>query len=349
MIEVIKDEKRWSEELSLVEYLDFYHTYDYHCLSKNDDETPLLIKYTSGSTTLFLPLFLRSIDNSEYQDATSVYGYSGILTLNLAKDFNQAHFNQELNTFFNDNKIVSVFSRLHPYIEHQETILGGLGTITTLGKVVYIDLDDTLENQRKMFNKRMKTYLNKSRKSCTVIESKLENHLDDFINLYHDNMTRVDADSSYFFSDDYFYRLIASKDFNTRLMLAVHNETQTVIGGALFVEMGNIVQYHLSGLNEDYFHLNPIKLIIDEMRIKSTSENFKYLNLGGGRGSTEDSLFTFKSSFSKNFKEFKIWKHIVNESAYAKLVERHNGTSLESNTESCNFFPAYRKKVTSKI
>ena len=40
MIEIIKDEKSWRDQLSLVEHIDFYHTYDYHQLSKEEDETP---------------------------------------------------------------------------------------------------------------------------------------------------------------------------------------------------------------------------------------------------------------------------------------------------------------------
>jgi hypothetical protein len=85
--------------------------------------------------------------------------------------------------------------------------------------------------------------------------------------------------------------------------------------------------------------LNPIKLIIDKERIKATEEGFKFFNLGGGRGSEEDSLFKFKSSFAKNFKEFKIWKHVVNKDIYQMLTEKHLGTEVET-----DFFPAYRSK-----
>ena len=78
-------------------------------------------------------------------------------------------------------------------------------------------------------------------------------------------------------------------------------------------------------------------------RIKSTKEGFKCFNLGGGRGSAEDSLFKFKSSFSKCFKEFKIWKYIIDEDAYKMLVDKHIGADYET-----NFFPAYRSKVLNK-
>lgn len=343
MIEVIKDKNGWSEQISLVKHSDFYHTYDYHQLSKNEDEDPILIKYTDDDSALIIPLLLRNIENSVYKDLTSVYGYAGPLVLNISGQFNLENFQNELNDFFNQNNIVSVFTRLHPYIEQQEMILNGLGNVTTHGKVVNIDLTDTIENQRTKFNRRLKTYLNKSRRSCTVIKGNVDDHLDAFINLYHENMKRVDAEDSYFFSNEYYREILSSSDYESELSLCIHNETQAIIGASMFMKKSNIVQYHLSGLSEDHFELNPIKLIIDEMRIKSTEEGYKYFNLGGGLGSNEDSLFKFKSGFSKDFKEFKTWKYIVNEEMYKKLTTDKQGEDFELNDN--DFFPAYRSKT----
>ncbi|WP_299122815.1 peptidoglycan bridge formation glycyltransferase FemA/FemB family protein [uncultured Winogradskyella sp.] len=345
MIEVIKDKKGWREQIAMVKYSDFYHSYDYHHLSRNDDELPILIKYTDGLTSFLLPLMLRDIENTDYKDVTSVYGYAGILILNIEEGFKKENFQQELNTFFYNNNVVAVFSRLHPFLDDQETLHEGLGNITTLGKVVYKDLSDPLDKQRAEYNRRLKTYLNKSRKLCTVIDGTAEDHLEAFIELYIDNMKRVNADSSYFFSNDYFYKLMSSNDINTELLVCIHNETQKIIAGAFFIKTGNIVQYHLSGLSEDYFELNPIKLIIDEMRIRSTHEGYKYFNLGGGKDSKEDSLFKFKSGFSKNFRDFKIWKYVVNESVYRELTKKHLGKDSVTDLYNKEFFPAYRKKL----
>ncbi|BAO77485.1 peptidoglycan bridge formation glycyltransferase FemA/FemB family protein [Winogradskyella sp. PG-2] len=341
MIEVIKDKKDWNEQLALVEHFDFYHTYDYHHLSKTDDESPVLVKYTDNGTSLMIPLLIRSIENSDYKDATSVYGYAGVLALNIDEAFEKENFHKELNTFFKTEKIISVFSRLHPYFEEEEGFLEGLGSITTLGKVVYVDLSEPIDIQRQKYSRRLKTYVNKANKSCTVIKGNIEDHLETFIELYHENMKRVNADENYFFSNDYYKRILSSSDLNSELLLCKHNETEEIIAAAIFIKTGNIVQYHLSGLSENYMDLNPIKLIIDKERIKSTEEGYEFFNLGGGRGSEEDSLFKFKSSFSKSVKEFKIWKHIVSEDIYKTLSEKHLKAGIET-----NFFPAYRAKQT---
>lgn len=347
MIEVIKVKKHWNDTLAQIEHIDFYHTYNYHQLSKNDGELPILIKYTVGSTILVLPLLLRPIENTTYNDAVSVYGYAGVLAVNMDEHFHKEKFHKELQACFNAYKIVSVFSRLHPYIDYQESLLDGLGTTTTLGKVVYIDLEESLENQRKMFSSRIKTYINTSRKTCTVIETKCEDHLNAFMDLYEETMKRVNAHEKYYFNDKYFKQLISSEDFTVKLLLSIHKESQSIQGGALFIEKGPFVQYHLSALREDCLEPSCIKLVIDEMRIKSTNGGFKYLNLGGGRGSKEDSLFTFKSNFSKKFKDFKIWKYVVNQDMYNILVKNHLKDVVENDSVDPEFFPAYRSIINS--
>ncbi|MBA6151382.1 GNAT family N-acetyltransferase [Gelidibacter maritimus] len=345
MIEAIKEKEKWSQQLANVDESDFYFTYDYHHISKKNNELPMLIKYNFGNTVLLLPLLLRPIENTHYFDAVSVYGYAGIIAVHLDDQFNKEHFQKELTEFFKNLKIVSVFSRLHPYLEYQESLLDGLGSVTTLGPVVYIDLKESLTSQRKQFNRRTKTYLNTSRKTCTVIESTLKSDLNAFIKLYIRTMNRVNADDQYFFNDEYFHRLMASNDFNARLLLNIHNDSKTIHGGVLFIEKGPFVQYHLSALNEDYHDPSCIKLIIDEMRIKSTNAGFNFLNLGGGRGSKKDSLFAFKRNFSKKFKNFKVWKYVVDEHVYDALLKERLQHSVTEDAIDPEFFPAYRSML----
>ena len=298
------------------------------------------------NSCILLPLLVREIKNTDYKDATSVYGYAGVLSTSNIGDIDKEKFKKELNQYFQENKIVSVFSRLHPYLEYQSDILGGLGVISNPGDVVYINLFDSLEEQRKNYSRRLKTQVNKARRSCTVVSGENEVQVQTFMEIYHDNMRRVDANESYFFEEDYFYELLASPDFGTELSLAVCNETNEFMAGALFIKTNNIVQYHLSGIREKFLHVNPVKLIIDEMRIKATAEGYRYLNLGGGRANKPDSLFHFKLSFSKNLRPFKLWKYICDEGAYKNLVLRQKkldeNVGLETDEE---YFPAYRSML----
>lgn len=164
--------------------------------------------------------------------------------------------------------------------------------------------------------------------------------LEDFIALYHENMERVNANDEYFFGKKYFLDLLNSSDFETELLLAIHNKTGKVAGGSMFTKKGSFVQYHLSGTNERYLDLNPVKLLIDEMRLIGVRENFSYFNLGGGVGSREDGLFYFKTGFSKESIPFKVWKYTVNPKIYENLVRQRNDIPYYNDTLA--YFPRYR-------
>lgn len=86
-------------------------------------------------------------------------------------------------------------------------------------------------------------------------------------------MARVNANKYYFFDEKYFKNLLNSKDFNSRILIALDKESNGIIAGAMFITTNHIVQYHLSGRDEDYLNYYPIKLIIDEMRLIATKEN----------------------------------------------------------------------------
>ncbi|MEZ4970998.1 MAG: peptidoglycan bridge formation glycyltransferase FemA/FemB family protein [Flavobacteriaceae bacterium] len=343
-IKILDKKREWDTFIASFEHSDSYHTYEYHKIVKNETEQPVLIQYCEGDRIIALPLLLRTIPGSSYMDATSVYGYPGPLTKNIGPDYDNTSFRAALLKLLYSMEVVSVFSRLNPFIPYQDIILKNMGEVAFCGKIVNIDLTMELEDQKKEYNRRLKTHINKARKNCTTKKASNDMEIDAFINLYYENMRRVNATKNYFFDRNYFFELIRSKDFNTEVLLAVHNESKEIISGAMFVKKNKIVQYHLSGTDEDYLYLNPVKMLIDEMRVLATQENFGFYNLGGGVGSSEDSLFHFKSGFSKDFKEFKLWKYIVNESIYKELTDLNKqNTQIIGNGSSGSFFPSYRQ------
>ena len=128
--------------------------------------------------------------------------------------------------------------------------------------------------------------------------------------------------------------------------MAHESETKEIIGGAMFVRACNIIQYHLSGTKEQYLELNPVKLLIDEMMVRASRENYTYFNLGGGVGNKEDTLFKFKSGFSKDFWQFKLWKYVVNDEVYQDLVLKKHSKECSKIFKNCkDYFPCYRCEI----
>jgi hypothetical protein len=335
-IEIITTKDKWNKLLNDIGNFDFYHTYDYHMIEKLNDRYPILLRYVENDIVIAIPFLIRKIHNTDYSDATSVYGYSGPVSKNITADFDNSMFLKKLQVFFIENNIISVFSRLHPYLDHQEDILNGLGKIINKRKVVNIDLNLSLHKQKRNYQERLRTYVNKSRRNCLIKKMDSEEELIEFIDIYHENMIRVNAAKYFYFTKSYFNQLLNSDQFNAEILLVKDNKSGETVSGSLFVTTNNIVQYHLSGTRFESLHLTPTKLLIDEMRIKATKKGMKYFNLGGGLGGKfDDSLFKFKSSFSKDFKDFKLWNLIINQKMYDDLVEKRN--IIET-----SFFPRYR-------
>jgi hypothetical protein len=342
MLEIINSKINWNAALSKVESYDFYHTYDYHQIAKKKEDKAVLLKYREEDKIICLPIIIRKIKGTDFNDATSVYGYSGPLHKNVDKLFDNSYFVKELSAFFKKKKIIAVFSRLNPFIKNQETILNTLGEVVKIGNIVNIDITKNLDSQRTLFSKTTKRYINKGNKLLEIKISKEKNDLKVFKKLYHENMDRVNANDEYYFSEEYFHELVNSTDFKMDILFAIDKQSGEIISAAMMIKTNKIIQYHLSGTKTAYLKLSPLRLLIDKMRINGTNENFKYFNLGGGLGNREDELFRFKSSFSKDFKPFEVWRYIVNKEVYNNLVQEKE---IDTNS---GFFPLYRynKKLT---
>ena len=329
------DQEDWDQTVfNSIDY-DFYHTQAYHKLETQGDS--ILLKTSVKENFIAIPLIKKSIPNTEYFDCTSAYGYVGPITNIDSVNNNEIvnFFNEDLKNFFNDQKIVACFSRLHPLLKN-DVLIENLGTILPLNDIVSIDLNLTNEEQRKQYRKSNKYEINKLKKNNFYVEeATTREDIDMFIDIYTQTMNKVGASKQYYFTKDYFYRFLNNKSFTTKLLLAKHEDNITA--GAIFTVTNNIMQYHLAGTDSNFAKLTPMKLIIDEARLIGNNLNVKYLNLGGGvSGSDQDSLFKFKSGFSNINYKFKVWRYVVNESIYNDLVKKSNA-DLNS-----NFFPLYR-------
>lgn len=343
MIEIIEDRDHWNKLIETCRVSDFYHTYDYHQIDKKKGEKAILIHYRDDKLGVLFPLILRKIEGTGHFDATSVTGYPGPLVATFRQDAALNAFREELNYYFNELKLVSVFSRLNPFIPFQEEMLEGMGETVSPGNVVNIALTSSPDEQLRQYHRRLRTYINKSRREYHIKVARSEDDIREFIRLYHENMRRVQAMPNYFFDDAYFFKLSESSSFKTELLLAIANDSGEVVAGAMFIKKKGIIQYHLSGARAEYLKLNPIKMLIDEMRQQGTAEGYTYFNLGGGVANREDSLFEFKRSFSHDIRPFKVWRYIADQEVYDTLVREKGHAFCALARKKCpEYFPCYR-------
>lgn len=348
MVEFITERNDWNELINLFHDAEVYHTFDYHNLVKKECDKPILIKYVGDNSLVAMPIIIRPIEGTNLNDAISVYGYSGPLGIGVNEKFDYIDFNRKLTEYLRSQNIVSVFVRLNPLISYQSFILRGSGTISSLGKVVNIDLSKSKESQKKHYSSRLLTYLNRLRERFAIECHKDEQSMSKFIEIYYETMLRVGADTSYFFKKSYFNGLLKSKEFDTDLLLAYDKKNGEILGGGIFIKKNKTVQYHLGATRNNRLNLSPSKLIIDEMRIRGSNEGFSNFNLGGGVKGKKDSLFYFKSNFSKDILPFKAWKMILETSTYDNLVKIKLGENSTLNSIN-DFFPLYRSQILEKV
>jgi hypothetical protein len=297
----------------------------------------LFVSYLDSRFIAF-PLILRPIEGTPYFDCTSVYGYCGPVSNGSIEDEAEElikTFQSQLLEFFRKEHIIAAFSRLHPLVE-SHPIFYNFGSIREVNKTVAIDLRLTLEEQRKQYRKSNKSELNQLRKKkgYTVKKAETEGEVGTFVSIYNETMLRVNAADYYYFESDYFQKMLENPNYDAMLLLAI--KEGEIAAGAIFTITNKVMQYHLAGTAADYIYDTPMKLILDEARLRAHELQLDFLHLGGGvGGSDDDSLFRFKSGFSKQFFQFSTWQLIVDTNAYNELADRNGVAQSE-------YFPLYR-------
>ncbi len=330
---------------------DFYHLPFFHELAKDLDEgEPRLFVYEGGGYRISLPLLIRRIDTAledsngkPWFDATSVYGYPGpVASHSDIPDDVKRDFQESLTRALTEKSVVSLFSRLHPFL-NQHSLIKGLGTLVSQGHTVSIDLSIPEESQVAQYRENHHRGLKKLREmgaTCYVDEN--FRHLDAFIKIYGETMSRVRATEDYIFPRHYFQKFVATDETEVKLFVCEIGDEIACAG--IFTKCGDIVQYHLGGTSHAALKFSPMKLVLDTARHWGYEHGAKIMHIGGGVGTRDDSLFHFKMGFSNRTHAFSTWRWILLQSVYDQLAAAFK-TKQSGKTQPkqpADFFPLYR-------
>jgi hypothetical protein len=336
MLEIITvdNPEKWDEIVRSMHGYDFYHLAAYHRLDQSGK--PLLFYFHNKTTACALPVIQRNINGTIYKDITSVYGYSGPLSRNKnpsAEDIRL--FQEELKRYFEANHIIAAFSRLHPLLDNQSLLLENLGETKDLNLTVGIDLNLSEAQQKKQYSRSLKNRINHLKKQgVSIIKASSKKEIDAFIEIYKENMDRVNAAGIYYFPVDYFYKFL--EEIDSCILLATYQNQW--ISGSLCTFCNGIMQAHLNATKNDFLYLSPLKLVLDQARMEGMARGMNCLHLGGGRSGIDDSLFVFKSRFSDDRFMFKVWTYIHNTEVYNNILSK----KYKGNVPEIDFFPLYR-------
>lgn len=333
----LKQKDDWIKYVGLAADYDFYHSWQYHSMATTGN--PILFVYAETGNFIALPLLERPIEDTIYSDLHCVYGYSGPISnlkFDQVPDSLSDNFIKAFLKFLHEGKYVSVFSKLHPFF-NQNMLLKKTGGLYENGKTIAINLQQSLEEQRKQYRETTMDGIKKCRRlGYTLRESRTQEDIAVFSALYKANMSRISAADFYLFDEDYFTRLIHSAEFDCKLVLVCKDDE--IACGSIIMCTSGIIQGHLIATNANHLKYSPAKFLIDEVSELGRKWDMKYYHLGGGLGFKENSLFEWKLGFSSLVLDYYSWRYIANESVYNQLVEK-SGIDIQDTTD---FFPLYR-------
>lgn len=342
----------WTEVLQKLRH-DVYHLPEYVATEAERTKTiPEAILISDGDKIFFLPYLIRSCDDilsekftiQEIFDTLSPYGYSGILLSRAA--VNTPEFPQkaidELKHVLRQKNVCAAFFRLHPILSDRLSALCQ-ADITPNGETVSVDLTLSESQIWAHTRKGHQSTINKCKRlGLTGRIVNFGQYINEFIAIYEETMNRVKAKQSYYFSRQYFENLLKLGD---RIHLGIVESDNEIVCASLFFECCGIVQAHLGGTKTEFLRHSPFNLLLDYVRYWAKARGNEFMHLGGGvGGSTTDSLYTFKSGFSRQRHQFLTLRLITDEEKYHDLVNWRAEVLNVKVDELLNssFFPAYR-------
>ncbi len=283
-----------------------------------------------------------SIDNKEYYDLVTPYGYGGPLIIECNEKYKTKlvnDFKVEFHKYCRQNYIVSEFVRFHPVLDNAKDFqsIYKLESIRkTVGTNIYGNEDPIRSEFSKSARKSIRRALN-SQVNFRVIEKPTS--LSNFIGIYYSTMDRNDASDYYYFDDEYFNNCL--KLFKDQILLVEVIYEEKVIAAGFYFVYGDFIHAHLSGTLTEYLHLSPAYIIKYATAIWAKENNIQLIHYGGGTTNSEhDPLYQFKKKFGRNTEfEFHVGKKLWDEETYEKLCQN---TGMIGDT---NYFPAYRNKA----
>lgn len=337
----LKESKQWDEIVKTFKDYDVYYLSGYtKAFHLHGDGEPLLFFYEGNDIRGINVVMKRDISNdkhfsnlekNKYFDFATPYGYGGWI---IEGDGSINQLTNEYKKWCVDNGIISEFSRFHPVIGNQERVRD-IYRIIDLGNTIAIDLDSE-EYIWDNFTSKNRNVIRKAIKNNVLIKKEYNNEIIEiFKDIYNQTMNRDNAEEYYYFNDEFYNSVLNDLKDNGEIFYAEYEGK--IITTSIILRANNKLSYHLSGSLKEYGSLASTNLLLYEVAKWGSNNGYKTLHLGGGVGTKEDSLYSFKKAFNKNDGlQYSIGELIFDEEKYKWLV------SLRKDEMQGKFIPQYR-------
>lgn len=276
--------------------------------------------------------FKGKIEQGKYYDFATPYGYGGWL---IEGSGNKQLLFHEYEKWCNKHNIISEFVRFHPIIENHKNVSEEY-EIVEKGECVVINTaveEDIFANMTSTCRNRMR----KAKKNgINIFWGRTPEMFETFKTIYDETMKGDKASEYYFFGERFFESVLNDLPYNTQVFYA-QTESKEIISAAVMLTTNGMMNFHLGGTIKEYQHLAPVNLLFSQAAMWANRNGYRTLYLGGGVGSSNDSLLHFKKTFNRNgYRKFCIGRKIFSKDRYTQLL------SLRGEMENTDYFPLYR-------
>lgn len=284
-----KDAQKWDKIVKSFPDYDVYYLSGYaKACEVHGDGEGLLIYYQDETTRGINVVIKKSLEDG-YSYVETPYGYGGFL---IEGDF--AKVFDAYDRFCKEEKIAKEFIRFHLFYEtHQQF----QGLLESKSNNIVRSLTETIEEIQKDFEHKVRKNIKKAvSNGLTMLISKDNKYLNDFLNIYEKTMNRKNATEKYRFDRNYFTTLNQMEE-NIMYFFVLHEET--IISCELVLYDKTRAYSFLGGTLNEYFDLRPNDFLKFEIIKWAKNQGLTHFVLGGGTGS-DDGIFKYKKSFAPN-------------------------------------------------
>ncbi len=318
----IRNKIDWNNALSGI-VTSVYFCWDYLApLSLNYNADVNLIKISNKNSGVIAFYTTRTKDNHVY-DAYSPYALDGVYFW--GKEIDNVF--KQLIEFFRNNNIITYYLTAHPGFQKNN-----LELFQSNRTLYHLNIHKNIDDLWKGLHPNHRYEINKFTKSGYEIITDKYLLIESFIQLYQKTTERVNASSSYLFSNKTLYDLNQS-DITLTLGAVINSKVECVV---MFLFKDNWAEYFINASSE--IGRQTTRALIWEGIKQLKSKGVTEINLGGGV-SEGDHLDQFKRRFGGIAQKLLLLKGIASNDEYQRLC-----TSYNVSNENNNYFPPYWSK-----
>jgi Acetyltransferase (GNAT) domain len=312
------------EEYRHISYSPVYHK----LFEINGDGKAELFYYESDGSIFYYPYLVTEtksvgdvfLDEPVY-DIKSVFGYTGPLFINEDNDFVKESY-KLFQIYCTEQNFLCELIRFNPVLENHLNLVDiKLHEFIGVKKYVLLDLkahEDFRDNYKPKYRKEIRRYFGiTERIKCDITEESVSK----FRKLYQKQMLEKNADSYYFFTEEYFDNLLSLlKNYGCLHYVEDGGEMKAAV---VFVfDKHTAYYYHSCRDTSDAISNWYSKILLDYTFNKFKEKGFHYCMIGGGvSNSNDDSLLSFKRNISPLERTFIMGKRILLKEKYNTVIK----------------------------